>query len=146
MPDDENRINHVLTRFGEAWNRHDMSAFARLFAADGDFVDVFGNRFKGTAEIESALSARHAGVFNDSRFDKKESTIRFLTPDIALVHAVWELTGARSPEGVPQPSTLGMMTYVMIKESAGWAIAALQNTLVSAPPTPRQKEGASPGT
>ncbi len=127
--EDENLINQVLTRFGEEWNRHDMSTCTRLFTEDADFIDVFGNWFKGRAEIETALSARHAGVFKHSQLSKKECTIRFLKPDIAFAHAVWELTGARSPQGVQQPSSLRLMIYVMIKESAGWAIATCQNTV-----------------
>lgn len=137
--EDERIIDELLARFGEAWNRHDMNALAELFTENADFVDVFGNWFRGRAEIRAALSARHASVFKDSHFSRKEIRIRFLKPDLALAHAVWELSGARRPEGAEQRSSLGRMTYVMINEDAGWVIAALQNTVVS-PAQPQRGE------
>jgi uncharacterized protein (TIGR02246 family) len=51
--------------------------------------------------------------------------IRFLRPDVAVVHA----TGHR--EGPTKDLTQdAMLTFVMTKEKQGWTIAAFQNTAV----------------
>jgi ketosteroid isomerase-like protein len=56
------------------------------------------------------------------------------TPDVAVVHAVWGLTGARDPRGPDLPRGLGQMTYMMTKHSGTWAIAVLQNTVIAVSP------------
>lgn len=35
-------VTQVIHAFAECWNRHDMDAFAELFAADAEFVNVVG--------------------------------------------------------------------------------------------------------
>lgn len=42
-------VTHVVNAFADAWNRHDMEAFAQLFAADAEFVNVVGLWWKGRA-------------------------------------------------------------------------------------------------
>jgi hypothetical protein len=37
---DEVGVNAVVHGFEDAWNRHEMDAFAALFATDADFVNV----------------------------------------------------------------------------------------------------------
>ncbi len=116
------------------WNRHDMRALSALFAEDADFVDVFGNWFKSRAEIADALSARHATVFKVSRFAKKSLAVRFPRSDIAVVHAVLELTGAVDRQGQALAPGLGVTTYLMDRVDGSWRIMAFQNTQVVAPP------------
>jgi len=130
----ESAVGEVIAQLVDTWNRHDMRAFASLFAEEADFVDVFGNWFKSRVEIEAALSARHATVFKVSRFAKKSLVVRFPRPDIAVVHAVLELTGAVDRQGQTLPPGLGVTTYLMDRADANWRIIAFQNTQVVAPP------------
>ena len=117
-----------------------MHAFAALFAEDADFVDVFGNWLKGAGGIEQALSVRHETVFKDSRFTKKEVAIRVLTSDVAVVHAIWELSGAADSSGRPLPPGFGVMTYVLSKVGrTDWRILAFQNTTVNPPPAATER-------
>jgi hypothetical protein len=39
---DEDAIRRSIAAFADTWNRHDMSAFAALFAEDGDCVNAGG--------------------------------------------------------------------------------------------------------
>jgi len=39
---DEAIVRRMATRFAEAWNKHDMTELASLFAEDADFVNVAG--------------------------------------------------------------------------------------------------------
>ncbi len=42
QPRDEAAIRQVQVRQAEAWNRHDATAYAGLFTADGEVVNVVG--------------------------------------------------------------------------------------------------------
>jgi uncharacterized protein (TIGR02246 family) len=123
-------IRSVISRFIHSWNEHDVDALADLFAKDADFVDVFGNWFKDRASIKRALAQRHATVFRESRFTEKEVVVRPLRPDLAVVHAVIELSGAFDREGRQLPPGLGVITSMIEKTDDGWRIIALQNTAV----------------
>jgi uncharacterized protein (TIGR02246 family) len=61
--DDEAAIHAVQDRQADAWNRHDAAAYARLFAEDGDVVNVLGWWWRGRAQIESKLMNAFAFVF-----------------------------------------------------------------------------------
>ena len=47
---DEEAVRVAVSRFAEAWNRHDMDAFGALFTRDADFVNVTGQLWKGRQE------------------------------------------------------------------------------------------------
>jgi len=128
---DEAAVRAVIEAFIDSWNRHDMSTLAALFAGDADFVDVFGNWFRDRKSIERALTQRHATTFRSSRFTEKEGAVRFRKPDLAIVHAVIELSGAVDRKGQPLPPGLGVITSVIEKVAGGWHIIALQNTAVA---------------
>ncbi len=124
----------VVGRFVDAWNDHDMHALGDLFADDADFIDVFGNWFKGRAAFAQVLAERHRSVFAGSRFTRKDTAVRQVSAGLAVVHAVIELAGATGPGGQTLAPALGVMSYVMEREGpAGWRILAFQNTAVMPP-------------
>lgn len=133
---DEAAVRAVIEAFIDSWNRHDMRTLAALFAADADFVDVFGNWFRDRKSIERALTQRHATVFRSSRFTEKDVAVRFHKPDLAIVHAVIELSGAVDRQGQQLPPGLGVITSVIERAAGGWHIIALQNTSVAAQQPP----------
>jgi uncharacterized protein (TIGR02246 family) len=124
---DESEIRAVQVRQAEAWNRHDATAYADLFAEDGDVVNVLGWWWKGRAEIATKLDAAFAQVFKESTLAIGDVQVRFLTPEIAVAHVRWTMTGAKTPPGIPEPRE-GIQTQVLSKVSGRWLIAAFQNT------------------
>lgn len=133
---DQDDPPQVVDRFVEAWNRHDMKALGDLFRSDADFVDVFGNWFKGRSAFEEALTQRHRTVFRASRFTTKEVVVRRVGSELAVVNAVIELTGATDPGGNLLPPGLGVMSFVLEPNTVhGWRIVTFQNTAVAPPHT-----------
>jgi uncharacterized protein (TIGR02246 family) len=125
---DENEIRKVEMGLQDAWNHHDMKAWASFFTEDADFVNVAGWWWKGRAEIENKHTAIHAYIFRDSTLTIDEVRTRFLTPEIAVVHILWSLTGNRNPDGSEGQSRKGIFTQVLEKQNGKWLIAAAQNT------------------
>jgi len=125
---DEAAIRDVVqTRQQQAWNEHDAKAYAALFSEDGDVVNVVGWWWRGRDEIERKLTDAFALVFRESTLTITEATVRFLTPEIAVAHARWTMSGARTPPGIPEPRE-GLQTIVLQKFGGNWMIAAFQNT------------------
>jgi uncharacterized protein (TIGR02246 family) len=125
--DDENSIRQLQTSQADAWNRHDAAAYAALFTEDGDCVNVVGWRWKGRAQIESKLTAAFAFVFHESQLTIADTSVRFLSPTIAVAHVSWTMTGAKVPPGMPEPKQ-GIEIQVLQKKSGHWLIESFQNT------------------
>lgn len=124
---DEAEIRAVALRQGDTWSRHDPKAYAALFTEDCDVVNVVGWWWKGRAELERKLTAAFTYVFRESQLTITDVQVRFLSPGIALAHARWTMTGARTPAGIPEPRA-GIQTLVFTKHAGHWLIAGFQNT------------------
>ena len=49
--DDEATLRQMVAAQAEAWNRGDATAWSKDFAADADFVNIFGMVFHGRQQI-----------------------------------------------------------------------------------------------
>ncbi len=125
---DEAEIRKVETGLQEAWNRHDMKAWASFFTPDADFVNVAGWWWKGRTEIEKKHTEIHAYIFRESTLTVDEVLTKFVTPEIAIVHMRWTLIGHRNPDGTPGQPRKGIFTEALQKQDGKWLISAAQNT------------------
>ena len=123
---DEAEIRRLQRRQQEAWNQHDAKAYASLFTEDGDIVNVVGWWWKGRAEIEKKLTDAYAFVFKESTLTVTDVQFKFLTPEIAVAHVKWTMTGARTPKGIPEPQQ-GIQIQILQKQAGKWLIASFQN-------------------
>lgn len=126
---DEKAIQDVETRWQDAWNRHDISALADLLTDDADFITVIGKWCKGKKEFYDYHVRLHQVMFKDSIHKTTGVQVRFLSPQVAIVHVNWTITGDRNADGTPRPvSRSGIFTRVMVKQDGPWLITASQNT------------------
>ncbi len=130
-------IQLLESRQADAWNQHDAKAYASLFTDDADVVNVLGWWWKGRTELEDKLGAAFASVFQASRLTITNVDVRFPTPDVAIAHVRWTMTGAENPTGGPDSHApmIGIQTQVLRRASGTWLISAFQNTN-SIPETP----------
>ena len=126
--DDESFVRNVLAEYEVSWNGHDTAAFGRLFTEDCDYVDIAGVHSKGVQEIVQ----RHTELFQKRlKTAVRKLTgieVRFSTPDVALVHATWDVTGSSHPIGKAVPVLKEIATMVMAKTNEKWLITSVQNT------------------
>jgi uncharacterized protein (TIGR02246 family) len=126
--DDESAVRNVLAEYTVSWNRHDTAAVGRLFTENCDYVNITGVHWKGVQEIVQ----QHAELFQN-RLKTAGRTltgaeVRFSTPDVALVHATWDVTGSSHPTGKAVPVLKEITTMVMVKTDGKWLITAFQDT------------------
>jgi uncharacterized protein (TIGR02246 family) len=125
---DEAAIRELERRTDDAWNRHDTAAYGQRYATDADSVNVLGWWWQGRAQITQRVAEAHAVIFRHSVLRTDEIKIRFLRPDIAVVHVRWSMTGALTPDGKPVPSRTGLRTEILQKQDGHWLISAVHNT------------------
>jgi uncharacterized protein (TIGR02246 family) len=123
---DEAAVRDLHRRLMDAWNQNSGAAFAHLFTEDGDLVGFDGHHLKGRSEI---------GPFHQRLFDKwlkgsrlvgKVEDVRFLSPDVALMHVVGGTIMRGKSE--PSPSRDSIQTLVATRQGGEWRLAAFQNT------------------
>ncbi len=127
-PADEAAVRSLFQQLIDGWNRGSGADFAAAFTEDGDLVAFDGTRFKGREEI---------GPFHQQLFDKwmkgtrlvgQVQDVRFLGPDVALVHAVGSTIMKGKHE--PSPERDSIQTLVATRQDCEWRLAAFQNTRV----------------
>jgi uncharacterized protein (TIGR02246 family) len=136
-------VRSVVLQQADAWNRHDATAYSALFTPDCDVVNVAGWWWKSRAEMQQKLARAFATVFAHSTLAFGEVQVRFLTPDIAIAHARWNMIGEQMPPGMPPPGA-GIQTLVVTRHAGKWLIAEFQNT-ISQPERPFPARRAASG-
>ena len=121
-------VNGVDSAFVRAWNVHDMDALAGLFAPDADFVNVVGMWWHGREEIRQAHIQSHQTIFKASTLAIDSTTVKFLSPELAVAHVVWTLKGHLTPDGTPGAPRQGILSFVMNRQEGSWLIESAQNT------------------
>src|SRR5918911_4042169 len=122
MSKDETAIRKLIRQIQDGWNAHDPKAAAAPFAVDADFVVVTGLYLKGRGEIERGFAFRLSQP--DYKASKNTITvkgIRFLRPDVAVVHTTFDIEYA---EGGGVKKDHAIETAVMTKERGRWSIVA----------------------
>jgi uncharacterized protein (TIGR02246 family) len=123
----EVEIRALQSEQANAWNRHDAHAYAQLFTADGDVVNVLGWLWQGRDEIEGKLTRAFSSVFAASHLKITDVQVKLIAPRIAVAHVRWTLEGAAAPPG-GQPPREGIQLQVLVRQGEGWRIKSLQNT------------------
>jgi uncharacterized protein (TIGR02246 family) len=125
--DDESVVRSLYFQMIDGWNKGSGDAFAAPFAEDGDLVGFDGMHLRGRQEIASFHQQLFDTFVKGSRLVGKIRNVRFLTPDVAIMHAV----GGTIMDGQTdiEPERNSVHTLVAMKGNDGkWRLAAFQNT------------------
>jgi len=127
---DHSAARRIAEQFTTIWNSHDMQRLQEIYAADADFVNVIGMRWKGAAEIAQAHVMLHESRMRQTTLTSEGLTVRFLVPTVAVVHDTWVLTGDPGAPGWKiGDKRRGILVHVMQKRDwDSWRIALSQNT------------------
>ena len=125
MNKDEAMIHANVEQMVKGWNAKSGAEFAKPFAEDSDYVVVNGTHIKGRAANAESHQRIFDTIYKDSSIVPIVKQIRFLRPDVAVVHGESNLTFKINGE---EKKGKGLVTLVMTKEKGKWSIAAFQNT------------------
>src|SRR5262245_41782810 len=131
-PTDEAAIRDNERVWDAGWNKHDPKTMVSVLAEDVDFVNVAGEWFKGREAFQGHMERVHATIFAESTRSTIDTEIRFLTPEIALVHSSARISGDKAADGSPQSARNVLMTRVVVKRGGKWVVVAAHNTNVVA--------------
>ena len=124
---DEAVVRALYQQLMDGWNQGSGDAFASVFTEHGDLIGFDGTHFKGRQEI----APFHQQLFDNkwlkgSRLVGEVKDVRFLSPDVALMHAVGGTVLRGKSEPVPERDSI--QTLVATRQDGEWRLAAFQNT------------------
>ena len=127
-PADEAAVRDLYQQLMEGWNRGSGEAFAAVFVEDGDLVAFDGTHFKGRNEIASFHQQLFDKWMKGTRLVGQVKDVRFLSPDVAVMHAVGGTVMRGKTD--PSPERDSIQTLVATRQGGEWRLAAFQNTRV----------------
>ena len=133
-PEDVAAINAIHAENVVAVNKHDPVAPSRQYMADAEFTNVAGIHGKGAAEIEKFLATGLTTRLKAATWKLVSTTVRFIKPDVAIVHVTSEIRGFLNPDGTTAPPHNELSIRVFQKDSGMWRVAAFHNASVAARP------------
>lgn len=122
---DEDAIRTLIDQQVNGWEAGDPEAYANVFTQDADYVTFLGTHHKGRAAIAASYVPLFRRLLKRTRLQIDVSSIRFLTPDVALIHAhaaVAKKLRRRGRRGTR------VNTSVAVRLDGRWLLAASQNT------------------
>ena len=128
---DLNALKELPVKWQNYWNSHNMDSMGTLLREDVDFVTVGGRWIKGKAEAISHHKERHQIVFKASVWQNDSIAIKYVKPDLAVMHIVYSLSGDVNPDGTPRTPRRGIFTWVVIKQKTQWLLLTAHNVVIS---------------
>jgi uncharacterized protein (TIGR02246 family) len=125
-------IRQLYARYDAAWNKGDATGVAMVWTYDADHVEPDGRAIHGRTAIAKELGQRLATDLKGTRSQQTITGIRFITPDVAVVDAAYEVSGARDAQGQSLPPLRGRYVDIWVKRGGKWHIAA-DRPIVPAP-------------
>lgn len=127
----EAELKTYLLQTIERFNRHETRPpESPGFTPDADFINVQGRWMKGVDEIRRGHKEEGATRLKDAHITLVELDIRFIRPDVAVVHQLHVLSGKRDPDGTSLPPQRQLSTRILLKEQGDWVTTAVQNMIV----------------
>jgi uncharacterized protein (TIGR02246 family) len=125
---EETAVRALYEQLMDGWNDGGGEAFAAPFAEDGDLIGFDGTHLKGRHKIARFHQRLFGTYLKGTRFAGRVKSVRFVGPDVALVHALGGTL--RRGKSTPSPKGDSIQTLVAVRRGGEWRIAAFQNTQV----------------
>jgi uncharacterized protein (TIGR02246 family) len=122
---DNAQLTALFGRMLQAWTDGDARAYGECFTDDSDYVSYDGARAIGRAPMVESHDRLFRGVLAGSRLVGEVESIRYVRPDVAVMHATgsvltpWQKT-------LPK-KRLSRQTILAVRDGGEWRVAALHN-------------------
>lgn len=127
---EEQSTRGVVSAYEAAWNRHDMSALADLFAEDAEWVNIVGMWWRGKAAVVKAHTVFHEIMFRDTPLHFTDVAVRSVAPGIAVVIGTVQVGSFATPDGRTMPASGNRLTLVVAQRQGQWQIVSGHNTVI----------------
>lgn len=119
-------IVDLIHRMEHAWNTADGHAYAAAFTGDCDYIAFDGKHLRGRDANARFHQRLFDSVLKGSRLSFEPPSVRFIHPDVAVVHAMGSMLLPWQSRVTPKQRS--NQTLVAVRTSEGWRFTAFHNT------------------
>jgi len=134
--EDEAAIRRIVAEQVEAWNGGDAHAYARHFAIDGMFTNIYGMVFDGRDAFEKRHAETFATFFDGTARSETIRVLRMITRDVVIVELDAEVRGVGNMPSCLRPAQSGVLRtrleLVFVRRNGSWWIVSYHNVAVAA--------------
>jgi uncharacterized protein (TIGR02246 family) len=133
--EDEAAIRRIVQDIQDAQNTKNGRLFASAFAQEHDYIAIHGMFLPNQTRQDNARIHQRlydesrssvAGKYGEVEVRLNVAKIRFLTPEVAVVH----VRGAFLPKGQPEKKAEIIITAVLQEQEDRWEIVSFHNAPV----------------
>jgi len=115
-------IKQVVAGFSDGWNSHNAHAMCSSLADDVQWVNWRGEPLGTRQAVEDEHARLFADLYKNTQRTDLVKTIKYLSPELAVVDDYWTMTGARKRDGSDWPYRAGYANMVMAKRTGRWIV------------------------
>ncbi|MFL5740253.1 MAG: SgcJ/EcaC family oxidoreductase [Flavisolibacter sp.] len=130
---DSTVIQNILLEEVSSWNNGDAPTYSKHFAENGTFTNIRGMFFTGHQQFLDRHMEIFKGMFHKTILQQQMVSIRFLSPDVAIVETLTWISGF-SKNGRPKAVHIDAkgrlhtrLLQVFQKQSGDWKIVVYHN-------------------
>jgi uncharacterized protein (TIGR02246 family) len=116
---DETAVKELVARYNTARDQENAGAIRSLFTSDADQLVSSGEWRRGREQLVEGMLRSSSN--NPGQRTLTVETVRFLSPDIAIADARYEIAGAATRQM--------WSTFVAVRMPDGWRLSAIRNML-----------------
>lgn len=138
--EDLKAITALFVSLSDAWNKGDGTAYGHCFTEDADYVTFMGQHLKGRQQIADVHQMLFNGPLKGSVMVSSTLTEnvqpRFISDDVAVVHAVGEVRLGAAAQDPNERESIN--TNVIVKQNGQWKLSAFHNCRIQQMPQGRR--------
>jgi uncharacterized protein (TIGR02246 family) len=115
-------IKQAVAGFSNGWNTHDAHMMCASLADDVQWVNWRGEPLGTRQEVEDEHAKLFADLYKNTQRTDTVKTIRYLSPELAVVDDYWTMTGARKRDRSEWPYRAGYANWLMAKRNGRWIV------------------------
>jgi uncharacterized protein (TIGR02246 family) len=119
-------LKEFVKRYEEIWQSHDGDLLGDFFASDSDMIIGIQPRIVGREAIAGSWNQYFSRIDSGRLLTVSIESLRFLSPDIALINVATTTGGNHSETNEILESRKARGTWVVTREDGEWRISALR--------------------
>jgi uncharacterized protein (TIGR02246 family) len=128
--DDKKAVKNVILSFHNDFNDGDFKNAETYTTEDWEHINPLGGVEKGRANVLKQVRQVHQGFLKGVTMTLEDFSLRFITPDVAIVDAIDKTSNFTTPDGTKHENERHIKTYVLVKKNGKWLLAHDHNTVI----------------
>jgi uncharacterized protein (TIGR02246 family) len=126
---EEAQVRRAVQSFYAAFNSHGFDRVADFTTDDWTHINPLGGWTRGRDAVLKELKEVHSTFLKGVTDTVEEMSVRFATPDVAVVTVPSRISTYTTPDGVRHENERQIRTFVVVKRGGKWLIMQDQNTI-----------------